>query len=416
MKSIVVIGGGFAGLWSAVGAARKLDELNIPKSEIKITLVDQNDFHSIRVRNYEYDLDVSVIPFSKVLDPIDVEHLKGNVAGLDLTRQTVQVDTGSGMRSLTYDKLVYALGSRLQRPAIPGLAEFSFDVDTYLGAKRLEQHFASLPASSHGDSKYTALIVGAGLTGIEIACELPQRLAMLRNHAGGSEPIRVILADASPTIGSDMGDQAQAVIDEALMSLGVETRTDIAVAKVDASGATLANGEKIPAATVIWCAGMRANDLGEQLPVEKDRLGRVAVDEFMRVKGLENVYAAGDAAWSCLDGTHNSVMSCQHGRPMGRYAGHNVAAELLDEPLLPLHIDWYTTVLDLGPWGAVYTMGWDRQVIATQEAAKQTKRTINGQRIYPPLNENRADILAAAAPEVQAPPATQRQALRSPAC
>lgn len=404
MKSIVVIGGGFAGLWSAAGAARKLDELNISAGEVKITLIDQNDFHSIRVRNYEHDLEVSVIPFSKVLDPIKVEHLKGKVVGLDLAQQTVQVSTGLGTQKVAYDKLVYALGSRLQRPPIPGLTDYSFDVDTYHGAKRLEQHIESLPSPSRGSEKYTVLVVGAGLTGIELACELPGRLAKLKDQAKGSEPIRVILADSSPVIGSDMGSQAQAVIGEALESLGVETRTGVAITKVDASGVTLANGEKIPAATVIWCAGMRASDLGELLPVEKDRMGRIAVDEFMRVKGLDNVFAAGDAAWSMLDETHTSVMSCQHGRPMGRYAGHNVAADILGKALLPLHIDWYTTILDLGPWGAVYTMGWDRQVIATRDTAKQTKRTINGQRIYPPLNGNRAEILAAAAPEIQAPP------------
>ena len=91
-------------------------------------------------------------------------------------------------------------------------------------------------------------------------------------------------------------------------------------------------------------------------------------------------------------------MSCQHGRPMGRIAGYNVVSELLGEPMLPLRIPWYVTVLDLGPTGAVYTEGWDRQVAADGAEAKATKRTINTQRIYPPLNGNRDEILAAASP------------------
>jgi len=126
------------------------------------------------------------------------------------------------------------------------------------------------------------------------------------------------------------------------------------------------------------------------------------------VRGVAGVYAAGDAARAVLDGTHASVMSCQHGRPMGRYAGHNVAADLIGQPMLPLYIDWYVTVLDLGPWGAGYTGGWDRRVISTRDAAKTTKRTINGQRIYPPLSGDRAEILAAAAPQVQEPPEVRR--------
>jgi NADH dehydrogenase FAD-containing subunit len=93
--------------------------------------------------------------------------------------------------------------------------------------------------------------------------------------------------------------------------------------------------------------------------------------------------AAGDSAWAQMDDKHVSVMSGQHGRPMGRFAGHNVVCDLLGEPMLPLRIEWYVTVLDLGPWGAVYTQGWDRNVASVGEAAKRTKQTINCQRIYP---------------------------------
>jgi NADH:ubiquinone reductase (H+-translocating) len=99
-----------------------------------------------------------------------------------------------------------------------------------------------------------------------------------------------------------------------------------------------------------------------------------------------------------------SVMSCQHSRPMGRYAGHNVVGDLLGEPMLALQIPWYATVLDLGPAGAVYTEGWDRQVVAQGRQAKATKRSINTQRIYPPLNGDRDAILSAATPVLQDPP------------
>ena len=86
---------------------------------------------------------------------------------------------------------------------------------------------------------------------------------------------------------------------------------------------------------------------------------------------------------------------------MGRYAGYNVIGDLLGEPMLPLRIPWYVTVLDLGPAGAVYTQGWDRQVVAHGAAAKATKREINTRRIYPPRDGDRAALLAAAAPQLQ---------------
>ena len=98
-------------------------------------------------------------------------------------------------------------------------------------------------------------------------------------------------------------------------------------------------------------------------------------------------------------------MSCQHARPMGRIAGHNVVCDLVGAAPIPLEIGYYVTCLDLGAWGAVYCQGWDRQVAATGAAAKETKRTINRVRIYPPRSRDPAEIfLAAAAPIIQAPP------------
>lgn len=404
MKRIVVLGGGFAGLWSAIGAARKLEEHGVGPDAVRVTLIDQHDFHSIRVRNYEEDLDATIVPFSLVLDPIGVEHLRGVVTGVDTERRVVDVRTSAGVFTVRYDRLVYALGSSVQRPSIPGLVEHSFDIDTYHGAKRLDAHLRALAQDGRDADRLHVLVVGAGLTGIELASELPARLAKLSALAHDRPAPRVVLADASSLIGPDMGDEARPVIVEALASLGVEMHTSVSIASLDAHGATLAGGQRIEASTVVWCAGMRASDLGGALPAARDRLGRLEVDEFMRVRGMPHVFAAGDAARAVLDGEHASVMSCQHGRPMGRYAGYNVAADLLGEPMLPLHIDWYVTVLDLGEWGAVYTGGWDRRVISTKDAAKATKRTINRERIYPPRSGNRSEILAAATPEVQEPP------------
>ena len=152
---------------------------------------------------------------------------------------------------------------------------------------------------------------------------------------------------------------------------------------------------------------MAANPLASTLAAEHDRLGRIEVDQFMRAKSLRNVFAAGDIASCLIDGAHSTVMSCQFARPMGRFAGHNVVADLFDEPMLPLFIDWYVTVLDLGGWGALYTVGWDRKVHSTGAAAKVTKQTINHKRIYPPRNGNREALFDAAAPTIQAPPVTR---------
>jgi NADH dehydrogenase len=396
VSEVVVLGSGFAGLWAALGAARRLDELGVANGEVQVTVISSQPYHDIRVRNYEADLTPCRIPLRDVLDPAGVGHITADVTAIDPTSRTVATSVGAH----TYDRLVFALGSRVVKPDIPGLREFAFDVDTYDGALALQRHLEALARDSHTPAASTVVVVGAGLTGIETACELPARLAVLFPGADA----RVILVDHNPHVGSDMGLSARPVIEAGLNTNGVQTRLGVRVDAVDESGVTLSTGERLTASTVVWCAGMRANPLTADLGVARDRLGRLPVDDYLRVNGVQDVFAAGDVAAAMMDDTHVSVMSCQHGRPMGRFAGYNVISDLLGEPMLSLRIPWYVTVLDLGSAGAVYTEGWDRQVVASGEDAKATKRTINGQRIYPPLNGDRDAILAAAAPTLQSRP------------
>ncbi|MCP3476187.1 FAD-dependent oxidoreductase [Bradyrhizobium sp. CCGUVB1N3] len=399
MARVVVLGAGFAGLWAAIGAARKRDEIGAAGRDIEILVVDRNPYHNIRVRNYEVDLSKVALPLSQLLDPIGVGHRLGDVEAIDVGRGNVTITANGAHESIAYDRLVLALGSAVPRPDIPGLAESAFDVDTYVAAARLENHLVALGRRAPAPERTTVVVVGAGFTGIEVAAEMPDRLARA-GVAGG----RVILVDPNPVVGATIGEHARPVINEALAALDVETRLGVRVEAMDAAGIRLSSGEVVPTQTVIWCAGMRASPLAAMLPVERDRLGRILVDPFMRIADLAHIFAAGDIASSVVDGLHPTVMSCQFARPMGRFAGYNVIADLTGEPLLPLRIDWYVTVLDLGGWGALYTEGWDREVRTTGAAAKATKQIINHQRIYPPLTGKKEDLFAAAAPTVQAPP------------
>ncbi|MES5485892.1 FAD-dependent oxidoreductase [Bradyrhizobium sp. INPA03-11B] len=404
MARILVLGAGFAGLWAALGAARKRDEIGARAADTEILVVDRNAYHNIRVRNYEVDLGDVALPLKDLLDPVGVRHRAADVTAIDPAKREVVVKTGPRAETLTYDRLVLTTGSELVRPAIPGLTAHGFDVDTYQAAMRLDAHLAALGKEPPSPARSTVAVVGAGFTGIEVAAEMPAKLA----GAGITGDHRVILIDPNRVVGATFGAYGRPVINEALAALGIETRLNVRVSAVGADSITLSSGEIIPAATVVWCGGMRASPLAATLPAERDKLGRLVVDHCIRVEGLPGVFAAGDVAACLIDGEHPTVMSCQFARPMGRFAGHNVVADLFGEKLLPLNIDWYVTVLDLGAWGALYTTGWDREVHTTGAAAKLTKQTINRQRIYPPRNGDRAALLAAAAPTIQAAPPTRK--------
>ncbi|HYZ34311.1 MAG TPA: FAD-dependent oxidoreductase, partial [Crenalkalicoccus sp.] len=175
-RRILVVGGGFAGLWSAAAAARALDAARVGRGAVEIALVNPDPFHVIRVRCYEAALDPVRVPLDEVLGPIGVRRIEGTVTGLDAARRIASVQDATGTAAeLPWDRLVLAAGSALWRPPLPGLAEHGFDVDTHAGALRLRQHLAGLAASPEGEAEgsWTAVVIGAGLVGIEIACELP---------------------------------------------------------------------------------------------------------------------------------------------------------------------------------------------------------------------------------------------------
>lgn len=386
---IVVVGGGFAGLWAALLACREIDAAG---GGAAVTLVSKDEHLTLRPRLYEAEPERFRTPLRPILEPVGARFVHAAAAGLDLPGRRVELDGAAG--ALGFDRLVLATGSVLAPPPVIGL-EFAFDIDTWAGAVRLDRHLAQVLAEPAAPGRDTVVVVGAGFAGIELAAELRGRIAARAGAARG-RAARALLLDRALAVGPELGAKPRPVIEAALAEAGVDVRLGATVEAIDAGGLTLAGGERIAARTVVLSTGLRASPLAEALPVALDRLGRVPVDEMLRVPGLDGVFAAGDVARAVVDTAgHCALMSCQHAMTMGRYAGHNAARDLIGLPPEPYRQERYVTCLDLGAAGAVFTRGWDREVEKTGAEAKQYKRIINGEIIYPPSGD-RAAILAAA--------------------
>lgn len=384
MSEVVIVGGGFAGLWCAASLVRNRRAAGVPESDVRVTLVDSGDDIVIRPRLYEANPGRMRVALDRVLGPIGVRRVPATVTAIDTPAHTVAaVGRDGGVLELGYDRLVLAAGSRVVRPNLPG-AEHLFDVDQLSGASALDAHLHRLPAAADRPGRYTAVVIGAGFTGLEAATELTGRL---RKIAGPGAPVRVVLVERSDAAGSALGEGPRPHIEEALARLGVEVRASVSVAQVRPDGVRLDDGTEIAAATTIWTAGMLASPLTTQVPGSRDRIGRLVVDEFLRVTGVPDVYAAGDTAAAEAEPGHIVMQSCQHAVPQGKLVGHNVAADLLGRPLAPFSPDPYVTCIDLGPSGALATMGWDRVVQQTGPDAKRLKQNINTLWIYPPVDD-----------------------------
>ncbi len=395
-KRILVIGAGFSGMWSALSAARLLDQLG--RADVEVALIAPKPELHVRPRLYEHDPHKMSAPLQHLFDTAGVRFIAGQVATIDTqARQVGLAGSGDGAtrQTIGYDRLVIAAGSRLNRPAIPGLDQHAFNVDQVADAAALQAHIHALADRPDSPARNTVIVAGAGFTGIETAAEMPARL---REALGARADVKVIMVERNDAVGPELGEGPRPVITQALSELGVTWKLGVGVAAVDADGVTLDNGERLDAATVIWTAGARANGLTAQIPAERDGFGRLHVDRHLKVKGLDAVFATGDCAYAATDDEGNhAMMSCQHAMNLGRSAGHNVAADLLGASPIPYSQPKYVTCLDLGPWGAVYTEGWDRQVVMAGPDAKALKTQINTEWIYPPTGD-RAQIFELADP------------------
>jgi NADH dehydrogenase len=378
MSKLVILGGGFAGVWAALAASARRGK----NPWMDITLVSRDPWLTIRPRLYEDDIGETRVPLDEVLAPVGVGRVEGEVARINAEARTLVMTDGAIIR---YDRLILAAGSVVQRAAIPG-ATSAFSVDTYREALALHEHLVALPGlRAEAAGRYTAVVVGAGFTGIEVATALASRMRRIAAGAGARERARILVVERAPLPAPDLSDSARRHVVEAFKDLQVEWRSGVSVEGIEGGGVRLSGGEWVEAATVVLTGGFRASALAAQLAVPHDALGRVSVDACLRVRGVENVFAAGDVASAVGDKSgHILPMSCQCAIPMGEVAGANAAAELLGAEPAPLSYPEYVTCLDLGDSGALFMQGWDREVRLNGFWGKLVKEAINTRLIYPP--------------------------------
>lgn len=391
-KQILIVGSGFSGMWAAVSAAR-LSALE-GKDNLKIAVLAPVPELRVRPRFYEEKVSTLVAPLTELFAELDIEFIAGSAEHIDTQAKTVIWRDNQGITSsVAYERLVLATGSQTKRPSIAGLAEYAFDIDQLESALVFEQHLDSLASRPASPERNTVVVCGGGFTGIELATELPARL---RSRLGEDTAIKVIVVERGAVIGGRYSEALRKTIEDASRELGVEWRLNSEVEAIDANGVTLKNGERIAASTVVWTAGVEANPLSQQIDGERDNQGRLIVTESLQVPAHPDIYATGDMAHAKTDDAGNTaLMTCQHAIQLGKFAGHNAAASLLNIAPYPYRQVNYVTCLDLGAWGAVYTEGWEQAVKSVRDEAKKIKIAITNKLIYPPAADKTVAFAAA---------------------
>lgn len=297
-RKICIVGGGFGGLFTA---------LNLSGSA-SVTLLSRDEHFLFTPMLYEYlsgEVEAwQMAPAYKELLGDEIDFIRGVVTGIDL--ETCEVSTAGNPHPIEYDLLVLAVGSVTNYEGIEGAERFSLpfrrleDADA-LRARLTEVLDGIAPDSAPEDARQmaTVVVVGGDASGIELSTKLADMLHAAFHRRGIKGEPRVLIIEVSESVGSHLEDPLRSTVEEALSRAGVEVHTRAKVVEVYEGGLTIEhNGERkeINAAAVIWAGGVKANPLVEDIGLEKNDKGLLIVEDSLRVRGRENVFAIGDIA------------------------------------------------------------------------------------------------------------------------
>jgi NADH:ubiquinone reductase (H+-translocating) len=293
----LILGGGFAGSYVARLLGREGATIVSPENFMLYTpMLPEAASGTLEPRHV-------VVPLRVMCR--NAELLLGRATGLDGSRGAVAVTTEAGEHEVRYERLVVALGSIARTLPIPGLAEHGLGFKNLADAINLRNHvLRRLEAAEAAESAelarahLTFVFVGAGYAGVEALAELSDlvRDAMRYYPSLSNAPQRWILVDAAPKILPEIPTRLGDYAARELARRGVDIRVGTTLESVEASAATLSDGDRIATETLVWTAGVRANPFLRELGLPLDDRGRVIVDATLKVEGRENVWSLGDCA------------------------------------------------------------------------------------------------------------------------
>ncbi|MBE9034165.1 NAD(P)/FAD-dependent oxidoreductase [aff. Roholtiella sp. LEGE 12411] len=343
---ICILGGGFGGLYTAL----RLSQLPWESTQKpEIVLVDQSDRFLFSPLLYELltgELQTWEIapPFEELLQGTGVRFYQAVVSGIDLDQQRVHLQDGP---EIPYDRLVLALGGETPLDLVPGATSYAYPFRTISDAYRLEERLRLLEESAA--DKIRVAIVGAGYSGVELACKLADRL-------GERGRFRIIeIADQILRTSPEFNREAAK---KALDARGVFIDLETKVESIDQDTISLeykSQIDTIPVDLVIWTVGTRVAPVVKSLPLKQNQRGQIITTPTLQVLDHPQIFALGDLA-ECYDVEGQQVpATAQAAFQESDYAAWNIWASLTNRPLLPLRYQQLGEMMALGIDNATLT-------------------------------------------------------------
>ena len=337
-QRILILGGGFGGVYTALGLERALAR----DRRVEITLVNRENFFLFTPMLHEIaasDLDFTHIvnPLRKLLKKVKFFH--GEVQAIDFQFRRVRVFHGPErhLHEIDYDYLVIALGSTTNFYGIAGLQDKALTMKSLGDAIHLRNRLIDLLeeadfecAIGARESLLTVLVAGGGFAGVET-------VAAVNDFLRGALPsyphltqdlIRIVLVHPGGVVLPELGARLGLYAQKKLAKSGVEIRVNVKVKAISDNGVELDDGTTVKANTVVWTAGTSPSAILESLPCAKQQ-GKLVVNQFMEVPDRPGVWALGDCTAGLDPKTKKPYPpTAQHAMRQGKVVANNIVATL----------------------------------------------------------------------------------------
>lgn len=348
LPKIMIIGGGAAGLQLATRLGKQLGR----KQLAEINLIDSNRIHLWKPLLHEVasgSLDTGREALSYRAHSAEngyYFHL-GSFCGLDQQTKTLTLDPlldhhGKQLlpkRTLQYDYLIMALGSRCNDFGIEGVRENCFTLDSAKEAEdfhmSLLNRFLQFSETAKIDELVKVAIVGGGATGVELAAELyatVDRLEQFGVHKIHHNSLSVHLIEATDRILPVLPETLACKAHKTLTDLGVHIETNVMVKKVQ-NQALITDEKEIEADLIVWAAGVKAPKFLSELDLPTNRINQIEVEPTLQVKNTTNTYAIGDCAFLLNDEGRPVPPTAQAAHQMADICAKNIIAQIKNQPL-----------------------------------------------------------------------------------
>jgi len=347
-RNIVILGGVFAGMTTA----QNLEELFGPDRSVTFTLVSETNallFTPMLAEVAGSSLEPSHISTPLRTSLRRTQVIRGRVSEVDLDGRRVKVAMeGGGVRELSYDQVVFALGAVSNYLGLKNVQELAFDFKSLLDAIRIRNHVIDMFEQADRETdpelrreRLTFVIAGGGFAGVELAGALNDfSRGILADYPNiSSEDVQIVLVHARDRILPELSESLGRYAQESMAMRGVTFRLNCRLNDCGPGRVMLSDGE-VRARTLVWTAGTAPNPLLRTLPLETDRRGAVVVENTMTVMGRPGVWAVGDCAALKDAKTGNPCPpTAQFALREARLLARNLRATLQGGALKPFHFD-----------------------------------------------------------------------------